>query len=72
VERDSKRMLYLYASDYTLNSMLYHAYQLDRLTIRVDRETLPPLYRGFVQTTCPEIDQVGGDFLKSICVGKVL
>ena len=72
IERDSNRMLYLYASDYTLNSMLYHAYQLDRLTIRVEEQSLPPMYRGFVRTTCPEIDQVGGDFLQSICVGKLL
>jgi hypothetical protein len=72
VERDAQRMLYLYASDYTMNSMLYHAYQLDRLTIRVEEQSLPQLYRGFVRTTCPEIDQVGGDFLQSICVGKLI
>ncbi|KAL7076942.1 hypothetical protein ACQ4LE_004131 [Meloidogyne hapla] len=64
-------MLYLYASDYTLNSMLYQAFQLDRLTIRIEEQSLPPLYRSFVRTTCPDIDQTG-DFIKSLCVGKLV
>lgn len=34
-EADADRMLYLYGSDYILNSLLYHAYQSDRLTMRV-------------------------------------
>uniref|UniRef100_A0A915N6F3 Lipid-binding serum glycoprotein C-terminal domain-containing protein n=1 Tax=Meloidogyne javanica TaxID=6303 RepID=A0A915N6F3_MELJA len=72
IENDSQRMFYLYASDYTLNSMLYQAFQLDRLTIRVEEQSLPALYRTFVRTTCPDIDQAGGDFLKTICVGKLV
>ncbi|KAL3077551.1 hypothetical protein niasHS_012257 [Heterodera schachtii] len=71
-DKDSDRMLYLYASDYTLNSMLYHAYQMERLTIRVNEASLPQMYRGFVRTTCPDIEQVNGDFLQSICVGKLI
>ncbi|KAI3411945.1 hypothetical protein GPALN_002001 [Globodera pallida] len=71
-EKDSDRMLYLYASDYTMNSMLYHAYQMERLTIRVNEASLPQMYKGFVRTTCPDIEQVNGDFLQSICVGKLI
>ena len=34
-EIDSEKMLYMYASEYTLNSLLYHAYESDRLGIKV-------------------------------------
>ncbi|KAI1715687.1 bactericidal permeability-increasing protein [Ditylenchus destructor] len=69
---NSERMLYLYGSDYTLNSLLYHAYQLDKLTIKIEHGTLPELYRGFVRTTCGSMAETNGDFLASICVGKLI
>uniref|UniRef100_A0A915CWX4 Lipid-binding serum glycoprotein C-terminal domain-containing protein n=1 Tax=Ditylenchus dipsaci TaxID=166011 RepID=A0A915CWX4_9BILA len=65
-------MLYLYGSDYTLNSLLYHAYELDKLTIKLEQETLPELYRGFVRTTCGSMAETNGDLLSSICVGKLI
>jgi hypothetical protein len=64
-------MLYLYASEYMLNSLLYHAYQLDKLTIQIEESSLPEPFQGFVRTSCPDIDQ-SGDLLKSICVGKLI
>lgn len=36
---DSNRMLYLYGSDYILNSLLYHAYVTDRLNLKVNLKT---------------------------------
>lgn len=32
---DSHRMLYLYGSEYLFNSLLYHAYEDDRLIVEV-------------------------------------
>lgn len=64
-------MIYIYASDYTLNSLLYHAYELDKLSIEIDQKTLPEPFKAFVRTTCSDID-TSRDFLKSICVGKII
>ncbi|KAI6175334.1 LBP / BPI / CETP family protein [Aphelenchoides bicaudatus] len=71
-DNDAERMLYLYGSEYALNSLLYHAYQSDRLSIKIERDALPPQYKGFVRTTCEENMQSDGEFLSSICVGKLL
>ncbi|KAI6181005.1 LBP / BPI / CETP family protein [Aphelenchoides besseyi] len=77
VDHDSDRMLYLYGSEYTLNSLLYHAYESDRLMIKIEQSTLPSMYRGFVRTSCSDSTPVsaGGadhEFLSSICVGKLI
>ncbi len=32
---DSSKMLYFYGSDYLFNSLLYHAYQTNKLTLEV-------------------------------------
>ncbi|CAD5219466.1 unnamed protein product [Bursaphelenchus okinawaensis] len=70
-DNDSDRMLYLYGSDYTLNSLLYHAYQTDKLTIKIEEATLSEQFKGFVKTTG---DGKGkeGDFASSICVGTLI
>lgn len=80
-------MLYLYGSEYALNSLLYHAYQTDRLSLKVgwyfwyksipccfkiEKDALSPMYKGFVRTTCEESMANSEEFLSSICVGKLI
>ncbi|KAE9553522.1 hypothetical protein FO519_003271 [Halicephalobus sp. NKZ332] len=75
VEEDSERMLYLYGSEYTLNSLLYHAYESDRLTMKLEQAALPPKYQGFIRTSCDD-ETLGGsgdtDLISGICVGKLI
>lgn len=75
VEEDSERMLYLYGSEYTLNSLLYHAYESDRLTMKLEQAALPAKYQGFIRTSC-EDEALGAsensDLISGICVGKLI
>ncbi|CAD5226214.1 unnamed protein product [Bursaphelenchus xylophilus] len=71
-DNDSDRMLYLYGSEYTLNSLLYHAYQSDKLTIKIEQKTLSPQFKGFVRTTCDAKGDGKGDLASSICVGILI
>ncbi|VDM60783.1 unnamed protein product [Angiostrongylus costaricensis] len=68
---DSDRMLYFYGSDYLFNSLLYHAYQTNKLSIKINEENLSDKYRGFLSTTCPG-SVAAKDFASSICVGKLI
>ncbi|KAE9416505.1 hypothetical protein Angca_001128, partial [Angiostrongylus cantonensis] len=68
---DSDRMLYFYGSDYLFNSLLYHAYQTNKLSIKINKENLSDKYRGFLSTACPGSVAVK-DFTSSICVGKLI
>ncbi|KAK6752480.1 hypothetical protein RB195_003731 [Necator americanus] len=70
-DNDSDRMLYFYGSDFLFNSLLYHAYQTNKLSIKLDKNNLSKKYRGFVATTCNG-GVAGGDFTSSICVGKLI
>uniref|UniRef100_A0AC34Q3I8 Uncharacterized protein n=1 Tax=Panagrolaimus sp. JU765 TaxID=591449 RepID=A0AC34Q3I8_9BILA len=74
-EADSERMLYLYGSEYTLNSLLYHAYESDRLSMMLEPSALPPKYQGFIRTSC-DGEQIGAsdesDLISGICVGKLI
>ncbi|KAK0399766.1 hypothetical protein QR680_003204 [Steinernema hermaphroditum] len=70
--QDSDRMLYLYGSEYIFNSLLYHAYQTDRLSLKLEEDNLPDKYKGFVRTTCNEKPGEDGDFVTGICVGKLI
>ncbi|RCN38849.1 LBP / BPI / CETP family protein, partial [Ancylostoma caninum] len=68
---ESDRMLYFYGSDFLFNSLLYHAYQTNKLSIKLDKNNLSEKYRGFVATTCNS-GALGRDFTSSICVGKLI
>uniref|UniRef100_A0A1I8AFI1 BPI2 domain-containing protein n=1 Tax=Steinernema glaseri TaxID=37863 RepID=A0A1I8AFI1_9BILA len=70
--QDSDRMLYLYGSEYIFNSLLYHAYQTDRLSLKLEEANLPDKYKGFVRTSCNENAGKDGDFVSGICVGKLI
>uniref|UniRef100_A0AC35FU32 Lipid-binding serum glycoprotein C-terminal domain-containing protein n=1 Tax=Panagrolaimus sp. PS1159 TaxID=55785 RepID=A0AC35FU32_9BILA len=75
VDMEYDKMLYLYGSEYALNSLLYHAYENDRLTMSLEPSALPEKYQGFVRTTCdqaPAGTPDGDDFVSGICVGKLL
>ncbi|TMS39191.1 hypothetical protein L596_005756 [Steinernema carpocapsae] len=67
---DSDRMLYLYGSEYIFNSLLYHAYQTDRLSLKLEESNLPDKYKGL--TSCNEKTGDEGDFVTGICVGKLI
>ncbi|KHJ95140.1 LBP / BPI / CETP family protein [Oesophagostomum dentatum] len=68
---ESDRMLYFYGSDYLFNSLLYHAYQTNKLSIKLDKNNLSQKYRGFVATTCSG-GGIARDFTSLICVGKLI
>ena len=82
---DSDRMLYLYGSDYLFNSLLYHAYEHDRLSIKVrvyditlaidtfqlEQNNLPAKYQPFLMTTCAS-NGSDEDVFKSLCVGSLI
>ncbi|WKY03300.1 hypothetical protein Q1695_004780 [Nippostrongylus brasiliensis] len=70
-DSNSDRMLYFYGSDYIFNSLLYHAYQGNKLSIKLDKDNLSKKYRGFIRTTCGG-GADAGDFTSSICVGKLI
>uniref|UniRef100_A0A914CDS3 Lipid-binding serum glycoprotein C-terminal domain-containing protein n=2 Tax=Acrobeloides nanus TaxID=290746 RepID=A0A914CDS3_9BILA len=71
-EIDSEKMLYMYASEYTLNSLLYHAYESDRLGIKIEQANLPDKYKGFVRTICDDKIEFDSDVVSGICVGKLI
>ncbi|CAI2354664.1 unnamed protein product [Caenorhabditis sp. 36 PRJEB53466] len=49
----SDHMAHFYVSDHLLNSMLYNAYQDNRLALRIDESNLPKEMKSFVATQCP-------------------
>uniref|UniRef100_A0A0M3IIC1 BPI2 domain-containing protein n=1 Tax=Ascaris lumbricoides TaxID=6252 RepID=A0A0M3IIC1_ASCLU len=67
---DSDRMLYLYGSEYLFNSLLFHAYEGNRLLLEIDEASLPAQYKGLVRTTCANASN--GDFIASLCLGKLI
>ncbi|VDN52696.1 unnamed protein product [Dracunculus medinensis] len=67
---DSHRMLYLYGSEYLFNSLLYHAYEDDRLIVEIDENLLSPQYKSLVRTTCNEVHS--DNVFKSMCLGKLI
>uniref|UniRef100_A0A7E4ZUG4 BPI2 domain-containing protein n=1 Tax=Panagrellus redivivus TaxID=6233 RepID=A0A7E4ZUG4_PANRE len=72
-EADSERMLYLYGSEYTLNSLLYHAYENDRLTMSLEESALPDKFKGFIKTTCDlGRDGADDDIVSGLCVGQLI
>ncbi|GMR47333.1 hypothetical protein PMAYCL1PPCAC_17528, partial [Pristionchus mayeri] len=66
----SDRMLYLFGSDYLFNSMLFHAYERNKLTLMLDNSNVPPLYRHALATSCGGTPS--SDLLAGICVGRLL
>uniref|UniRef100_A0A8R1U2X5 Lipid-binding serum glycoprotein C-terminal domain-containing protein n=1 Tax=Pristionchus pacificus TaxID=54126 RepID=A0A8R1U2X5_PRIPA len=66
----SDRMLYLFGSDYLFNSMLFHAYERNKLTLMLDNSNVPPLYRRALDTSCGGAPS--SDLLAGICVGTLL
>ncbi|XGW26548.1 hypothetical protein V3C99_007282 [Haemonchus contortus] len=70
-DNESNRMLYFYGSDYIFNSLLYHAYQTNKLSIKLNRNNISKKYRGFLVTSCGE-NGGSDDFTSSICVGKLI
>ncbi|KAK5977176.1 LBP / BPI / CETP family protein [Trichostrongylus colubriformis] len=68
---ESDRMLYFYGSDYIFNSLLYHAYQTNKLSLKLNRKNISKKYRGFLMTSCHGTGN-SGDFTSSICVGKLI
>ncbi|KHN81128.1 Lipopolysaccharide-binding protein [Toxocara canis] len=67
---DSDRMLYLFGSEYLFNSLLFHAYEGNRLLLEIDETSLPAQYKGLVRTSCA--NETGGDFIASLCFGKLI
>ncbi|CAB3398687.1 unnamed protein product [Caenorhabditis bovis] len=61
------RMLHIYISDHLLNSLLYHAYQDNRLSMKIENESLPAELKGFVGTSCPTVWNPS-----NICVGRLI
>lgn len=49
----SDHMAHFYVSDHLLNSMLYQAYQDNRLALKIDESNLPNEMKSFVSTQCP-------------------
>lgn len=78
VDTEYDKMLYLYGSEYALNSLLFHAYESDRLSMSLESNALPDKYKGFVRTSCDlePSSVIGGsdadDFVNGICVGKLI
>ncbi|CAG9538149.1 unnamed protein product [Cercopithifilaria johnstoni] len=69
---DSSRMLYFYGSEYLFNSLLYHAYEGDRMTVEIDENTLPPQYKSIVRTSCGSSQYGGRNFISSLCLGVLI
>uniref|UniRef100_A0A914WDW2 Uncharacterized protein n=1 Tax=Plectus sambesii TaxID=2011161 RepID=A0A914WDW2_9BILA len=70
---ESERMLYIYGSDYLFNSMLYHAYQNDRLTMKLEKSSIPPEYSGFLRTTCTlDGASKSTNVFDKVCVGSLI
>ncbi|CAI4223500.1 unnamed protein product [Auanema sp. JU1783] len=69
-DEDSDRMLYFYGSDYIFNSLLYHAYQTNKLNIELNHHNLPAQYKSLVSTSCSS--QGATSFASSVCVGKLI
>ncbi|KAM3725082.1 Bactericidal permeability-increasing protein [Dirofilaria immitis] len=69
---NSSRMLYFYASEYLFNSLLYHAYESDRMIVEVDENNLPPQYQSIVRTSCENSQSVSRSFVSSLCLGMLI
>ncbi|VDK19708.1 unnamed protein product [Anisakis simplex] len=67
---DSDRMLYFYGSEYLFNSLLFHAYEGNRLMLEIDESSLPPTYKPLLWTSCAK--PTGGNFLATFCLGKLI
>lgn len=53
IDASGNRMLYLQISDYTLNSLIYHAYDHQILSLTADEKATPYL-KEVLTTTCPK------------------
>ncbi|VDM92673.1 unnamed protein product, partial [Litomosoides sigmodontis] len=69
---DSSRMLYFYGSEYLFNSLLYHAYEGDRMIVEIDENNLPPQYKPIVRTSCGSSQGDGRNFISSLCLGVLI
>ncbi|VBB29486.1 unnamed protein product [Acanthocheilonema viteae] len=69
---DSSRMLYFYGSEYLFNSLLYHAYEGDRIIVEIDENTLPPQYKPIVRTSCGNSQRSNWNFVSSLCLGILI
>uniref|UniRef100_A0A915PZX0 Lipid-binding serum glycoprotein C-terminal domain-containing protein n=1 Tax=Setaria digitata TaxID=48799 RepID=A0A915PZX0_9BILA len=69
---NSSRMLYFYGSEYLFNSLLYHAYQNDRMNIEINETILPPQYKPIVRTSCDSVQSDNHNFVSSLCLGTLI
>lgn len=70
---DSSRMLYLFGSHYLFNSLLYHAYQSDRMIVEIEEAILPAQYKSIVRTSCGGSGGNTNDsFMSSLCLGTLI
>ncbi|VDM07810.1 unnamed protein product [Wuchereria bancrofti] len=69
---DSSRMLYFYGSEYLFNSLLYHAYEGDRMIVEIDENILPIQYKPIVRTSCDNSQRNNGNFVSSFCLGMLI
>ncbi|CAJ0959412.1 unnamed protein product, partial [Mesorhabditis belari] len=66
----SERMLYFYGSDYLFNSLLYHAYQKNKLNIEMSVNNLPDRYKGLLRTSCTR--RRTRDLNGGYCIGRLI
>ncbi|CAI5452700.1 unnamed protein product [Caenorhabditis angaria] len=52
-ESSGDSMVHFYISDHIFNTMLYQAYQDNRLSMKIDETNLPSEMSSFVATSCP-------------------
>uniref|UniRef100_A0A0R3S3R3 BPI2 domain-containing protein n=1 Tax=Elaeophora elaphi TaxID=1147741 RepID=A0A0R3S3R3_9BILA len=69
---DSSRMLYFYGSEYLFNSLLYHAYEGDRMIVEIDENNLPTQYKPIVRTSCDSSQHSSRNFVSSLCLGMLI
>ncbi|VDN01226.1 unnamed protein product [Thelazia callipaeda] len=69
---DSSRMIYFYGSEYLFNSLLFHAYEGDRMIVEIDESVLPKPYKSVVRTSCERNDVSVKNFLSSLCLGTLI
>ncbi|CAJ0565629.1 unnamed protein product, partial [Mesorhabditis spiculigera] len=63
-------MLYFYGSDYLFNSLLYHAYQKNKLNMELNSDNLPERYKGFLSTACAK--RKARDVISQYCIGRLV
>ncbi|VDK30096.1 unnamed protein product [Gongylonema pulchrum] len=71
---DSSRMLHFYGSQYLFNSLLYHAYEDDRMIVEasIDETVLPLEYKSMVRTSCGSTATANDTFISSLCLGTLI